>query len=58
MQILIGTLGVTQSCSICGLTLTQANKLLGARCFSLGAPRIITLLKYSTAITTTTVYTM
>lgn len=43
MQILIGTLGVTESCSICGLTLTLANKLLGARCFSLGPPRIITL---------------
>lgn len=29
--------GVTQSCSICGLTLAPVNKLLEAHCFSLGS---------------------
>lgn len=48
MLILKGSLGgVTQSCSICGLTLAQENKLLRAQCFSLGSPRIITLPSFS-----------
>lgn len=39
----MGTLGLTESCHIRGLTLTQTNKLPGPWRFSLGAPRIDTL---------------